>query len=338
MTTTTGSMTSDLTALLPRTSMFIDGEWCAASDGRTRSVDNPATETELASVPLATAADLDRALAAAAAGFARWRRVSAWERSDVLRRMAVAIREQADRFALVMTLEQGKPVAQAKGEVLASADQFDWYADEARRIYGRDRRRAQHGRPDPRPPRAGRSRRRVRPLELPLAAVRTQDRACLGGRLLGGGDGADRGAVQHPAVRRGRRAGRSAAGVLNVVTGEPAAVSRHLIGSPVIRKVSLTGSVPVGIELARLAAEQMKAVSMELGGHAPVLVFPDADVRKAATVAAQGKFRNAGQVCIAASRFIVHESISEEFTDVFVEATRRLRLGNGRDRASTSGR
>lgn len=316
--------------LLPRTAMFIDGAWCAASDGRTRSVDNPATEAALASVPLATATDLDRALTSTAGGFARWRWVSAWERSEMLRRMALAIRAQVDRFALVMTLEQGKPVAQARGEVLASADQFDWYADEARRIYGRTVdghstdtriivRREPVGPvaafvpwnfPSLLPARkiapalaAGCSVMVLAPIEAPFSTLLFAEVAEQVGLP---------------------------AGVLNVVTGEPPAVARHLIGSPVIRKVSLTGSVPVGVELATLAAAGMKSVSMELGGHAPVLVFPDADVRKAATASALGKFRNAGQVCIAASRFIVHESIADEFTDVFVEVTRTLRLGDGR--------
>jgi succinate-semialdehyde dehydrogenase/glutarate-semialdehyde dehydrogenase len=331
MTTTNRVDDRDLTDLLPRRSMYINGEWCAASDGRTRTVENPATETVLASVPLATAADLERALAGTADGFARWRRVSAWERSDVLRRMAVAIREQVDRFALVMTLEQGKPVAQARGEVLASADQFDWYADEARRIYGRtvDGHSAETRilvRREPVGPVAA-----FAPWNFPsLLSARK-----IAPALAAGCSVVVMAPIEAPFstllfAEVAEQVGLPA-GVLNVVTGDPPAVSEHLVGSPVIRKVSLTGSVPVGVELVKLAAGQMKAVSMELGGHAPVLVFPDADVRRAATVAALGKFRNAGQVCIAASRFIVHESVGEEFTDVFVETTRELRLGNGQD-------
>lgn len=331
---TTGTPASELSVpegVLPRPLMYIGGAWRASRDGATHVVDNPATEDELAAVPLATAADLDDALAAAAAGFARWRKTSAWERSEVLRRMAASIRAQSDRFALVTTLEQGKPLAQARGEVLASADQFDWYADEARRVYGRTvdahdprtrivvRRQpvgpvaafAPWNFPSLLPARkiapaiaAGCSVIAVAPIEAPLSTILFAEAA--------------------------EQAGLPA-GVLNVVTGEPPQVSRHLIGSEVIRKVSLTGSVPVGVEILKLAAEGMKDVSMELGGHAPVLVFPDADIGRAAAVAAQGKFRNAGQVCIAASRFLVHSAVAEEFTHAFVEETGRLRLGDGRD-------
>ncbi|MEV5575503.1 NAD-dependent succinate-semialdehyde dehydrogenase [Spirillospora sp. NPDC052269] len=322
---------ANLQDVLPPSRLFIDGVWRDAGDGRTRAVENPATETELTAVPLATGADLDDALAAAAAGFQRWRTTSAWDRSDVLRRFAQVIREDADRFALVMTLEQGKPLAQARGEVLASADQFDWYADEARRVYGRsvdghDTSTRILVRREPIGPVAafaawnfpslltarkiapalasGCSIIVMAPIEAPLSTLLFAEVA--------------------------EKAGLPA-GVLNVVTGEPAQVSQHLISSDVIRKVSLTGSVPVGVQLVTLAAQGMKATSMELGGHAPVLVFPDTDVRRAAEICARGKFRNGGQVCIAASRFLVHESVADEFTEAFVEETRKLRLGDGRD-------
>lgn len=340
--TTTGERPqfSDGTApkdVLPPSLLFIDGTWRESGDGRTRAVENPATETELTAVPLATAQDLDDALAAAAAGFRRWRTASAWDRSDALRRFAQAIRADADRFALVMTLEQGKPLAQSRGEVLASADQFDWYADEARRIYGRSVDGHDTGtrilvRREPIGPvaafaawnfpslltarkiapalAAGCSIVVMAPIEAPLSTLLFAEVA---------------------------EKAELPAGVLNVVTGEPADVSRHLIASDVIRKVSLTGSVPVGVQLATLAAQGMKATSMELGGHAPVLVFPDTDVRRAAAICAQGKFRNGGQVCIAASRFLVHESVADQFTEVFVEETRKLRLGDGRDPATDVG-
>lgn len=323
--------------VLPRPLMYINGTWRPSSDGTTRVVDNPATEAELTAVPLASAADLDDALAAAKDGFARWREVSAWERSIVLRRMAASIRAQCDRFALVMTLEQGKPLAQARGEVLASADQFDWYADEARRIYGRtvdgqNSRTRITVRREPVGPVAAfaawnfpslLSARKIAPALAAGCSVvaRASSVAPLSTLLFA--EVADEAGLP--------------AGVLNVITGEAAKVSRHLIGSDVIRKVSLTGSVPVGVHLLKLAADGMKAVSMELGGHAPVLVFPDADVEQVAKVCAQGKFRNAGQVCISASRFFVHDSIADRFTRVFVDETNKLQLGDGRDPATDVG-
>ncbi|MBA0051277.1 NAD-dependent succinate-semialdehyde dehydrogenase [Streptomyces sp. AJS327] len=316
---------------LPPPLLFINGAWRESADGATRIVENPATETEVASVPLATPRDLDEALEAADAGFRRWRSTSAWERADALRAFALAIREQADRFALVMTLEQGKPLAQARGEVLASADQFDWYADEARRIYGRT--------VEARDP-ATRILVRREPIGPVAAFAAWNFPSLLSARKIAPALAAGCSIVVMAPIEAplstllfaevAERTGLPA-GVLNVVTGEPADVSRHLITSEVIRKVSLTGSVPVGVELARLAAEGMKTTSMELGGHAPVLVFPDTDVRGTAVAAARGKFRNGGQVCIAASRFLVHESVSAEFTEAFVAETRELRVGDGRD-------
>lgn len=331
---TTDTLTSDLSVpdgVLPRPLMYIDGGWRASRDGATRVVDNPATEEELAAVPLATAADLDDALTAAAAGFTRWRATSAWERSEVLRRMAAFIRVHSDRFALVTTLEQGKPLAQARGEVLASADQFDWYADEARRIYGRT--------VDSHDP-STRIMVRRQPVG-PVAAFATWNfPSLLPARKIAPAIAAGCSVIAMAPIEApmstilfaeaAEEAGLPA-GVLNVVTGEPAQVSRHLISSDIVRKVSLTGSVPVGIQLLKLAAGGMKDVSMELGGHAPVLVFPDTDIERAATVAAQGKFRNAGQVCIAASRFLVHSSVAEDFTRAFVQETGKLQLGDGRD-------
>jgi succinate-semialdehyde dehydrogenase/glutarate-semialdehyde dehydrogenase len=339
--TTTGERTQlDGTTprdILPPSLLFIDGVWRPSGDGRTRAVENPATETELTAVPLATGQDLNDALAAAADGFRRWRTTSAWDRSDVLRRFAQAIRADADRFALVMTLEQGKPLAQARGEVLASADQFDWYADEARRIYGRSVDGHDTGtrilvRREPIGPVAAfaawnfPSLLTARKIAPALAAgcsiiVMAPIEAPLSTLLFA--EVAEKVALPP--------------GVLNVVTGEPADVSRHLIASDVIRKVSLTGSVPVGVQLATLAAQGMKATSMELGGHAPVLVLPDTDVRRTAEICAQGKFRNGGQVCIAASRFLVHESVADQFTEAFIEETRKLRLGDGRDPATDVG-
>ncbi len=315
--------------------MYIAGAWRTAE--QTFPVHNPADGALLAELPVARPDDLDLALTAAADGFAVWRRTQPWERSRVLRRIAEGIRAQAARFAMVMTLDQGKPLAQAEGEVLATADQFDWYADEARRVYGRT---VEARDPDTRilvrrepvgpvaafaawnfpallPVRkiapalaAGCSVVVMAPAEAPLSALLIAEIADAAGLP---------------------------AGVLNVVTGDGPAISRHLIASDVIRKVSLTGSVPVGAELLRLAADGIKSVSMELGGHSPVLVFPDADPERAARLCARAKFRNTGQVCISPSRFLVHADVADSFAAAFVAETRALKLGDGRDPATDVG-
>jgi succinate-semialdehyde dehydrogenase/glutarate-semialdehyde dehydrogenase len=257
--------------------------------------------------------------------------VDAWTRSAALRRVAQVIRDRADTFADVLTEEQGKPLAEARAEVHAAADQFDWYADEARRIYGRviD----------------GHSReQRLLILRQPIGPVAAFSPwnfpALLPARKIAPALAAGCSIILKPAEEAPRtafclaqacEAAAVPAGLVNVVTGHPAQISQHLIRSDVIRKVSLTGSVPVGREILRLCAEGVKPVSLELGGHAPVLVFEDVDVQQAAAVAARGKFRNCGQVCIAASRFYVHEAIAARFKQRFVEVTQALRLGDGRD-------
>ena len=311
--------------------MYIDGEWVEASSGERLDVINPATEETIDSIPVATPADLDRALAAADRGWRDWRETDAWTRSARVRQVAAILRERAEAIAEVLTEEQGKPLAEAKGEVMATADQFDWYADEARRIYGRviDGHSRAH---------------RLLVIRQPIGPVAAFSPwnfpALLPARKLAAAAAAGCSIILKPAEEAPRTAFCLAQachdagippGVINVVTGNPAQVSTHLIASDIIRKVTLTGSVPVGRELLRLCAEGIKPASMELGGHSPVLVFEDADVEEAAEVTAQGKFRNMGQVCIAASRIYVQDSIAESFTRRFVEVARSLRVGDGRD-------
>jgi len=311
--------------------MYIDGEWVAASDGGELPIIDPATEARVDRVPRATADDLDRALAAAERGWRVWREVDAWTRSATLRRVAAWIRDRTTDVAAVLTEEQGKPLTEAASEIQAAADQFDWYADEARRLYGRviDGHSRAH---------------RLLVLRQPVGPVAAftpwNFPSLLPARKIAPALAAGCSIIVKPAEEAPRSALCLAqacheagvpAGVVNVVTGDPALVSRHLIASDVVRKVSLTGSVPVGREILRLCADGIKPVSMELGGHAPVLVFADADVDTAAEVAARGKFRNNGQVCIAASRFYVQADIAERFTQRFVAVAQSLRLGDGRD-------
>ncbi len=311
--------------------MYIDGRWVPAADGARADVVDPATERAIDSVPRATVDDLDIALAAADRSWREWREVDAWTRSATVRRVGVLIRERADAIAAVLTEEQGKPLPEARAEVLATADQFDWYADEARRIYGRivDGHSREH---------------RLLVMRQPVGPVAAFSPwnfpALLSGRKIAPALAAGCSLVVKPAIEAPRttfclaQACHDAdipAGLINVVTGSSSMISQHLLASDVIRKVSLTGSVPVGQQILRMAADGIKVVSMELGGHSPVLVFEDADVEAAAEVAARGKFRNNGQVCIAASRFYVQESVADRFTDRFVETTRSLRQGDGRD-------
>jgi len=309
--------------------LFIGGEWRDSADGALLEVIDPATEETVARVPRATSADLDDALAAADEAFDRWRNTDAWSRCAVLRRTAEIVRAEAGAMAEVLTAEQGKPLSEARGEVLAAADQFDWYADEARRIYGRT-------------VDAHSTSVRILVLRQPIGPVAAftpwNFPALLPARKLAPAVAAGCSVILKPAEEAPRTALLLASalveaglppGVVNVVTGEPALVSEHLIRSDVIRKVTLTGSVPVGRRLLRLAAEGIKAVTLELGGHAPVLVFDDADVPKAAEVAVRAKFRNCGQVCISPSRFYVQEAVAGQFTSEVVDMVAALRLGRG---------
>lgn len=310
--------------------LYIDGQWVPAADGARLDVVDPATEAVVDSVPVATPADVDRALAAADRAWRPWREVDAWSRSAVLRRIAVLMREQIPALARVLTEEVGKPLAEAEGELRATADQFDWYADEARRLYGRVVQA--HSREH-----------RILVLRQPIGPVAAFSPwnfpALLAGRKIAPALATGCTVVVKPSREAPRTVLEMArvcadagvpAGVVNVVTGRSTEISRQLVLSPIIRKVSLTGSVPVGREILKLCAEQIKPASMELGGHSPVLVFADADVARAAEVCARGKFRNCGQVCIAASRFFVQEPVLEAFMARFVEVTRSLRIGDGR--------
>jgi succinate-semialdehyde dehydrogenase/glutarate-semialdehyde dehydrogenase len=311
--------------------MLIDGTWCDASDGATIDVIDPATEERVGTVPSASAADLDRALDSARRGFAHWREVDAWTRSATLRRVGALLVERTDAIAATMTAETGKPLAQSHAEVLATADQFDWYADEARRSYGRTI--DGHTRDT-----------RLMVLAQPVGPVAAFTAwnfpALLPARKIAPALAAGCSIIVKPAEESPRTmlavaeacvAAGVPAGVLNVVTGDPAMISHHLLVSDVIRKVSLTGSVPVGRTLLHLAADRILPVSMELGGHAPVLVFADADLDAAAELCVQAKFRNCGQVCISPTRFFVHDSIAAAFTERFVAATNALAVGDPTD-------
>jgi succinate-semialdehyde dehydrogenase / glutarate-semialdehyde dehydrogenase len=315
--------------MYPDVSLFIDGVWTKAAAGRTIPVVNPATGEAIGTVAHADRRDLDRALEAAEKGFRAWRKVAAFDRSKIMRKAADLLRERADAIAPLLTLEQGKPLAEAKGEVLAGADIIDWFAEEARRAYGRVIPARADGIyqlvvKEPVGPAAA-----FTPWNFPINQVVRK----LSGALAAGCSIIVKAPEETPAspaelIRAFADAG-VPAGAVNLVYGVPGEISEYLIPHPVIRKVSFTGSTAVGKQLAALAGAHMKRVTMELGGHAPTIVFDDADVDLASRLLSAGKLRNAGQVCVSPTRFLVQEKVYGAFVGKFTEAVKATRVGDG---------
>ncbi len=313
----------------PDTQLLIDGQWQDAADGRTLPVFNPATGAEIGRVAHAGIADLDRALAAAQKGFEAWRDVPAIERGRIMRRAAGLMRERADGIAAALTQENGKPLAEAKIETMAAADIIEWFADEGMRVYGRivpTRNPAvrQLVVKDPVGPVAA-----FTPWNFPInQAVRKVSAALTTGCSIIVKAAEETPAAPAALLRAFADAG-VPAGVIGLVYGNPAEISGHLIPHPVIRKISFTGSTVVGKQLAALAGQHMKRVTMELGGHAPVIVAEDADLELAVKSSGAAKFRNAGQVCISPTRFLVHESIRNDFAAALARHAQSLKVGDG---------
>ncbi len=317
--------------------LYIDGEWISGGGRESEPVINPATEKPLATLTHASPADLDRALEAAQKGYRLWRATAPYERARIMRKAADLMRERLEPIARILTLEQGKVIAEARIEVAVSADIIEWYAEEGKRSYGR----IIPGRVP------GVRQMTVQEPVGPCAAFTpwnfpgvTPARK-IGGALGSGCSLIIKASEETPGtcvemVRAFHDAGLPK-GVLNLVFGVPSRISEHLIASPTIRKVSFTGSVPVGKHLTKLAAEGMKRTTMELGGHSPVIVFGDADPEKSAEIAAAGKFRNAGQVCISPTRFYVQENNYDRFVKRFVDYAKNLKLGDGLADGTTMG-
>ena len=324
--------------MYPNLSLYIDGEWTQGSSGRTEPVINPATEEVLAELPHASRADLDAALDAAQRGFKLWSTKLPLERARILKKIADLLRERSDDLGRVMTLEQGKTLAEAKMEVMMCAETFEWMAEEGKRVYGRIV-----------PSRFGHNNRLMVVYEPagPVAAFTPWNFPMLmPARKLAAALAAGCSAIIKPseetpgctiALAQVCADAGLPAGVLNVVFGVPAEVSEYVIPHPAVRKVTFTGSIPVGKHLAALAAREMKKFTMELGGHAPVVIFDDVDVDKVAKMAAAGKFRNAGQVCVSPTRFYVHESIHDRFVQTFTDISKSLKIGNGLDESTQMG-
>ena len=321
----------------PDTKLLIDNQWVDAADGGTIDVLNPATGLAIGKVAHASLGDLDLALAAAQRGYERWRDVSAHDRALTMRRAAVLLRERSDRIAINLTLEQGKPLAEARGEVMAGAEILEWFADEGLRVYGRivpsrNSMVQQMVLKEPVGPVAA-----FTPWNFPINQVVRK----VGAALATGCSCLVKAPEETPSAPAALIAALVDAGVpagtVGLVFGNPVQISAYLIASPIIRKVTFTGSTPIGKELAALAGRHMKRVTMELGGHAPVIIAEDADIKLAARCTSAGKFRNAGQICIAPTRFLVHERIKDEFVAAFVEKAKGLHVGNGMDASTTMG-
>ncbi|HEX4609265.1 MAG TPA: NAD-dependent succinate-semialdehyde dehydrogenase [Urbifossiella sp.] len=311
--------------------MVINGEWVNSSAGKTLAVENPATEATIAEVAFGTRDDCKRAIAAAAAALPAWMKLTPYDRAKVLKKTADLMRERADALARTMTMEQGKPVAEAKAEVLHSADTFEWFAEEGKRAYGQVI------------PQSNAAKRHLT-IKHPVGVVGaigpwnfpiTLQARKIAPALAAGCTIVCKPASQTPLCLIGvfeclLDAG-APAGVANLVIGPAADISDEFMTNPAVRKISFTGSTAVGKQLMRQAADQVKRLSLELGGHAPFIVFPDADPEVVAKAAVLGKFRNNGQVCISPSRFFVHEKVAKQFTEVAVEEAKKLKLGNGLD-------
>ena len=312
----------------PELYMIIDGERVYAGDRRTHRVVNPATEETLGELPLASAADLDRALAAADKGFKIWRNASAQERAAVLQGAARLMLERADDLARIATMEEGKPFHEARIEVMMNVGLFNFYAGECQRIYGRTLVRPAGMRStvtkEPVGPVAA-----FAPWNFPLGNPGRK----LGAPIAAGCSVILKSAEETPASALGVLQALLDAGlpkeVAQAVFGVPDEVSRHLLASPIIRKLSFTGSTAVGKHLAKLAADDMKRTTMELGGHGPVLVFKDVDLDKVLDTVVPQKFRNAGQVCVSPTRFIIEEDIYDDFVSGFAQRAKALKIGNG---------
>ncbi len=318
-------------------SLYIGGNWRNGDGRQGEDVVNPATEKPLARLPHASASDLDEALEAARKGLAVWRATSAYDRAKLLRKAADLVRERAEAIARIMTQEQGKVLGEARVEVLVTADIIEWFAEEGRRAYGRII-----------PGRAKGTRQLVlqEPVGVVAAFTPWNFPTLTPARKIGAALAAGCSIIIKPSeetpgscvelVRCFVDAGLPA-GVVNLVFGVPAQVSEHLIASDLVRKISFTGSVPVGKHLAGLAAKGMKRATMELGGHSPVVVFADADPEKTADTIAAFKYRNAGQVCISPTRFYVQEPVYDRFLKRFTEFANAIKLGDGLEQGVTMG-
>ncbi len=311
--------------------LYIDGKWTDGTSGRSEPVINPATEEVLGYLPHASPEDLDNALRSAAIGFERWRLTLPAQRARILATAAELIRANAERMAAICVMEEGKTLNEARTEIAVSAERVEWLGEQTKRITGEVLPPSPHG---------ALQKVLYEPVGVVLGLAPWNNPALMPVSKIAHALAAGCSIIIKPAeetpgtavamTRLFEQAG-VPPGVINLVFGNPAQISSHLIASPVVRKVSFTGSGPVGKLLYQQCADGMKKITMELGGHAPVIVFDDVEVDQVASLAAMGKFRNCGQVCVSPTRFYVHERIADQFTTRFTDVARQLKVGNGLD-------
>lgn len=317
--------------------LLIDGEWCQGSEGVSETLFNPATEEALGTLPHASKSDLDRALEASARGFETWKNMTAMQRWSIMSRAADLIEQRKNEIGRTLTMENGKALAEAVGEVQFSADVTRWYAEEGKRAYGRIV-----------PGRVAGLRQMVfkEPVGPVIGLAAWNFPASNVIRKVAGALGAGCSIIVKPAeetpgtaisIARCFQEAGLPRGVLNVVFGVPSEVSDYLLKSPIPKKVSLTGSTRVGKLVQKLAADTLKRCTMELGGHSPVIVYKDADLEHAMNTLAAFKFRNAGQVCTSPTRFYIEEPVYEDFVKGFVARVGKLKIGNGLDDGTQMG-
>ncbi|MCM8557387.1 NAD-dependent succinate-semialdehyde dehydrogenase [Sphingomicrobium sediminis] len=316
--------------------LFIDGAWQSGEGRDCMAVTNPATGETLAELPLASKADLDAALLAAERAFPVWRGTDVEKRGAILRKAGSYLKANAKEIGALLTQEQGKPLKEAIGEVYGAASMFDWYAEEAKRDYGRTLVR----------PVGQRSIVQRQPVGVVATFTPWNFPIYLLAKKVAAALAAGCSVISKPpeetpgstnAVAKALAEAGLPQGVFQLVHGDPDMVSRHLMGSPIVRKVSFTGSVGVGKHLMGLAADGLKRLTLELGGHAPVLVFDDVDLDATLDKLVPQKFRNAGQVCVSPTRFYVQEGIYDDFIAGFAERTGKVQVGNGMDDATQMG-
>lgn len=311
--------------------MYIDGRWVEAKSGRTLAVTNPATEETIAEIAYGGREETKQAVEAAHKAMGPWMKMSSWDRAKILKKTAELMRERVNSIARTLTLEQGKPLPESKAEILHSADTFEWFAEEGKRAYGQVIPNSQPGK-------------RHLTIKHPVGVVGaispwnfpiTLQARKIAPALAAGCTIVCKPASQTPLclielfemmIDAGLPAG-----VANLVMGSAQEIADEFLENAACRKISFTGSTEVGKQLMRGCADQVKRVSLELGGHAPFIVFPDADPEMGAKIAVTGKFRNNGQVCISPSRFYIHKDVQKKFTEATVEFAKSLKLGNGLD-------
>jgi len=310
---------------------FIDGKWQASTNKETYEVINPATEEIIGKASKASSVDVDKALKSAEKGFQVWKKIKPWERSKIIRKIADEIRKKSKVFAKWMTLETGKTLAEGEAETAAAADIFEWNAEETKRIYGQSLQS-----------RFDNTKIQIiyqpvgvvaalSPWNFPLVLAARKVSAALaaGCSVICKPDVITPGTVMEMVdIIKGCGV---PPGAVNLLSGDPAAITTQLLSSNIVKKVSITGSTRVGKIILKQAADKVQRVTMELSGHAPFIVFDDANIDKVTDIAMACKYRNNGQVCISPSRFYIHENKKEEFAKSFVEKTKKLKIGNGLD-------